>query len=78
MSKPVIGKKIEAEIKRRMKAIGVNGRHNLNKLKYNAFIAKRMNARALKIRLRSKIQGRKFELQRLKKAHHMAKESSSG
>lgn len=70
--------KLKAEIARRRKALGVDGRRNLSKLKYNAFIAKRMNARALKIRLRSKIQGRKFEIQRLKKAHHMAKESSSG
>lgn len=49
-------------------ALGVNDRAKLKRLVNDPFISARMNARALKIRLREKLRFRKFELDRLERS----------
>jgi hypothetical protein len=48
--------------------LGVEGRANLKKMVNDAFLQLRINAAALKERIRSKLQSRKFELERLDRA----------
>ncbi|RDB27721.1 hypothetical protein Hypma_003286 [Hypsizygus marmoreus] len=50
------------------RALGINDRDELQRLISNPYIAARMNARALKQRLRDKLRFRKFELDRLERS----------
>jgi hypothetical protein len=50
-------------------ALGVDGRLNLQLLTENTFLRLRMNARALKKRIRDRLHQRKFELERLERAY---------
>jgi hypothetical protein len=59
---------VNATIQRRESALGVEGRGKLRKLINSPFISARMNALALKIRLRDKLRARKFELDRLERS----------
>ncbi|KIJ30222.1 hypothetical protein M422DRAFT_187417, partial [Sphaerobolus stellatus SS14] len=58
---------------RRMQAaersLGVTGRNKLESLKRNEFIRLRMNARALKTRIRARIRSQKFERSRLERVY---------
>lgn len=65
-------KKMRKEAERRKEALSPDGKTQLGKLKMREFIALRLNARSLKIRLRAKLRSRKFELRRLNKSHHMS------
>lgn len=46
-------------------ALGVDARNDLRQLMTSKFLQLRMNARALKIRIRQRLQERKFELERV-------------
>lgn len=56
-----------ANLRAKEQLLGVNERAQLDRLLNNPFIAARMNARALKIRLRERLRSRKFELERLER-----------
>jgi flagellar biosynthesis regulator FlaF len=49
--------------------LGVDGRLNLQLLTNDNFLRLRMNARALKKRIRDRLRQRKFELERLERAY---------
>lgn len=57
-----------SSVRAKEQVLGVNERAQLQRLVNNPFIAARMNARALKIRLREKLRARKFELERLERS----------
>ncbi|RDB23171.1 hypothetical protein Hypma_009676 [Hypsizygus marmoreus] len=61
--------KIQNTIKKKRELLGVDGRANLAKLKNNKFLQVRMNASVLKNRIRTRLQDRKFELDRLERAY---------
>lgn len=58
-----------ARLKDMEKALGVGGRKRLAQLKGNTYLRLRMNARALKARLRSKVIDHKFERSQLERAY---------
>jgi hypothetical protein len=60
---------ISDTLQRRKAALGVDHRAMLTRLTNNAFLRIRMNARALKKRLRDRLRQRKFELERLERAY---------
>jgi DNA-binding transcriptional regulator YbjK len=60
---------ITAAIHRKRVALSVDGRLNLQNLRESKYLQLRMNARALKSRIRSRLQQRKFELERLERAY---------
>lgn len=60
--------KAATQVKAAELALGVDDRVQLKRLANNPFISARMNARALKIRLRQKLRSRKFELDRLERS----------
>ncbi|KAF8065223.1 hypothetical protein FPV67DRAFT_1419584 [Lyophyllum atratum] len=60
-------------IEKKRSALGVDGRHNLSNLKDNKFIQLRVNAAALKHRIRTRLRDRKFELDRLERAYRQTK-----
>ncbi|KAK7006713.1 hypothetical protein R3P38DRAFT_3325968 [Favolaschia claudopus] len=68
-------KKDTATLKRKEKALGVEDRANLAHLTKSKFIAKRMNARAIKHRLREKLRARKFELDRVERTYRRKKKT---
>lgn len=61
--------KIIAAIQRKRSALGVNERVQLSQLSRSKFLQLRMNARALKQRLRNRLRQRKFELDRLERSY---------
>ncbi|RDB30787.1 hypothetical protein Hypma_005865 [Hypsizygus marmoreus] len=61
--------KMSSAIAQKKKILGVEDRANLKKLVKNKFLQARMNARALKQRIRSRLRERKFELERLERAY---------
>lgn len=60
---------LETTRHRKFNALGVPDSNHLNSLKNNAFLRTRMNALAVKVRLRDKLRQRKFELERLERAY---------
>ena len=78
MRKEVIEKtrKIVQLVDKKQQSLGVSERADLKKLLNNRFLQLRMNARALKHRIRARLQSRKFELSRLERAYCQA--SSNG
>lgn len=60
---------VSANIRRRMAALGATERTNLRLLTTNEYVRVRMNARALKQRIRDRLRQRKFELERLERAY---------
>jgi len=67
--------KTQASIQRKRNMLGIDGRANLNKLKDNKFLQLRMNAAALKNRIRTRLRERKFELDRLERAYRQTTSS---
>lgn len=59
---------IHGRIKALEHALGVDDKARLHQMINNPFISARMNARALKIRLREKLRSQKFELDRLERS----------
>jgi hypothetical protein len=65
---PAARKKLEAlrkTLRQQESALGVDGQTNYQHLKTSPFIQLRMNARALKIRLRDRLAAQKFEFDRI-------------
>ncbi|EDR08571.1 uncharacterized protein LACBIDRAFT_296860 [Laccaria bicolor S238N-H82] len=60
---------IDANIKTKKKRLGVKDQDDLRKLMGNKFLQLKLNARALKQRLRDHLRNRKFELERLERAY---------
>jgi hypothetical protein len=60
---------IDANIKTKKKRLGVKDQEDLKKLMGNKFLQLKLNARALKQRLRDHLRNRKFELERLERAY---------
>jgi hypothetical protein len=56
-------------IQRHRKALGVDDRLKLERLKNNVYLRIRMNALAVKHRLRGRIRQRKFEIEKLERAY---------
>ena len=54
---------------RRCAALGFSQRADLQQLKKNVYLQVRMNARALKARLRDRLRQRKFELEKLERSY---------
>ena len=67
---------IDANIKTKEKRLGVKDQEDLNKLMGNKFLQLKLNARALKQRLRDCLRNHKFELERLERAYQQP--SSNG
>ena len=60
---------IDANIKTKKKRLGVKDQEDLKKLVGNKFLQLKLNARALKQRLRDHLRNRKFELEGLERAY---------
>ena len=67
--------KIITAIQRKRSALGVNERARLSQLSRSKFLQLRMNARALKQRLRDRLRQRKFELDRLERSYRQTASS---
>ncbi|KIM39164.1 hypothetical protein M413DRAFT_75240 [Hebeloma cylindrosporum] len=61
--------KLQTSIKNKKTKLSVDGRLSLTKLMGNAFLRQRMNALALKQRLRDRLRHRKFELENVERAY---------
>jgi hypothetical protein len=61
--------KVSATLNRKTTALGVSERDDLRRLVNSAFLRVRMNARALKHRIRDRLRHRKFELERLERSY---------
>ncbi len=64
--------KYEATIKLKLTQLGVQDRQDYENLKTDKFLQLRMNARALKMRIRQRLRERKFELERLERTYRNA------
>ncbi|KII82981.1 hypothetical protein PLICRDRAFT_84208, partial [Plicaturopsis crispa FD-325 SS-3] len=60
---------MSANIRGRIAALGTTDRANLHRLATNEYVRVRMNARALKKRIRDRLRQRKFELERLEREY---------
>ena len=60
---------LEQGLARKKRALGVGEQADLRKLQQNAFLRLRMNALALKHRLRDRLRQRKFEIEKLERSH---------
>ena len=60
---------LETRYKKAMQALGVDDQRNMKKLLQNDYLMLRMNARALKTRLRKRLRERKFEQERLERSY---------
>lgn len=67
----VKAKRIRTTLGCKQAALGVDAQIELQQLTNNAFLRLRMNARALKQRIRDRLRQRKFELERLERAYRV-------
>lgn len=70
-------KSLAETLKRKRSALGVTGKARLASLVGNQFLRLRMNARALKSRIRDRLRQRKFELDRLERAYRKTSNGKS-
>ena len=61
--------RIDAQLESKRSALGVNERHDLRALINDKYLQARMKALAVKERLRAKVQGKKFEFERVDRAY---------
>ncbi|KAG6812422.1 hypothetical protein H0H93_013833, partial [Arthromyces matolae] len=61
--------KSKENIRRKRRALGFNDLQRLDRLRNDPYIAKRVNALALKHRLKERLRARKFELDRVERAY---------
>ncbi|KAJ2911998.1 hypothetical protein MD484_g8421, partial [Candolleomyces efflorescens] len=66
---------LEARIARKKQELGVSEAADLHKLLNSKYLQIRMQAKALKTRIQSKLRNRKFELERLNRVYHQASAS---
>jgi hypothetical protein len=62
-------KRIADIIQKRRHSLGVSDQANLQGLRSNAYLRIRMNARAVKTRLRDRLRSRKFEIEKLERSY---------
>ncbi|KAJ3816555.1 hypothetical protein F5880DRAFT_1619187 [Lentinula raphanica] len=62
-------RKAQARVTKKENTLGVDEKHQLRSLMNSPFLMKKMNARALKIRIRERLRSRKFELDRLERSY---------
>ncbi|KAE9391440.1 hypothetical protein BT96DRAFT_832067, partial [Gymnopus androsaceus JB14] len=62
-------RKAEGKVKRKEDSLGVTAKQQLRHLIKSPFLTKKMNARALKTRIRERLRSRKFELDRLERSY---------
>lgn len=62
-------RKAQGRVTTKESALGVEAKNQLRHLVNSAFLTKRMNARALKTRIRERLRSRKFELDRLERSY---------
>ena len=67
--------KVIKSILNKRAALGVDERAQLSRLSQSKFLQLRMNARALKQRIRDRLRQRKFELDRLERSHRQTMNS---
>lgn len=60
--------KLQKSIQRHRAALGVDVSAQLSRLRGNRYLQMRMNALALKTRIRDRLRSRKFELERIERA----------
>jgi hypothetical protein len=61
--------RLETGLRRKKNTLGVGEQANLHKLQQDAFLRLRMNALALKCRLRDRLRQRKFEIEKLERSY---------
>jgi hypothetical protein len=61
--------KAKGKVTKKESAMGLTARQQLHNLIKSPFLAKKMNARALKTRIRERLRARKFELDRLERSY---------
>ncbi|KAH7905169.1 hypothetical protein BJ138DRAFT_1231768 [Hygrophoropsis aurantiaca] len=59
----------QVSLRRKISALGVHEKANLAALKKSAYLRVRMNARALKTRIRNRLRDRKFEIEKLERSY---------
>ena len=69
---------VEQNLRQKEGGLGVTEKQTLNHLVKSPYIRARMNARALKFRLREKLRNRKFELDRVERTYHRKKTGTCG
>ncbi|KAJ3764685.1 hypothetical protein FB446DRAFT_795852 [Lentinula raphanica] len=62
-------RKAQRRVTKKEDALGVDAKHQLRSLIKSPFLTKKMNARALKMRIRERLRSRKFELDRLERSY---------
>ncbi|KAJ3713069.1 hypothetical protein C8R42DRAFT_593707 [Lentinula raphanica] len=62
-------RKAQRRVTKKEDALGVDAKHQLGSLIKSPFLTKKMNARALKMRIRECLRSRKFELDRLERSY---------
>jgi hypothetical protein len=60
---------LETALRKKKEVLGVDDKANLKKLMNNAYLRVRMNALALKTRIRDRLRQRKFELERMERSY---------
>jgi uncharacterized protein (DUF342 family) len=68
---------ISATLKQRRAALGVGERARLSRLKNDTYLRVKMNARAVKKRIRDRLRQRKFKLERLERSYRQTVNSKS-
>ena len=68
---------LENSINRQLNALDLAGHANLAALKNDEYLRLRMNAKALKMRIRQRLCERKFELERLERDYRNASKGTS-
>lgn len=61
--------KVKAKVTKKESEMGFTARQQLHHLLKSPFLSKKMNARALKTRIRERLRARKFELDRLERSY---------
>ncbi|KAJ3818328.1 hypothetical protein EV361DRAFT_952195 [Lentinula raphanica] len=62
-------RKAQNRVSKKENALGVDEKHQLRSLIKSPFLTKKMNARALKVRIREHLRSRKFELDQLERSY---------
>jgi hypothetical protein len=61
--------KVADTLRRRRAALGIGDKAELEKMKKDVYLTVRLNARAVKTRIRDRLRQRKFELERLERSY---------
>jgi hypothetical protein len=69
--------KVKDKVTKKESAMGITARQQLHQLLKSPFLVKKMNARALKTRIRERLRARKFELDRLERSYRKQRSGMS-